>query len=306
MKGMRNVYYSPNMYSSSYYGNTPAYHPQFMARNIQGNEQQVLEAVLSAIIGKATIMDLYSRLADVAPNRQDKEEILNALENRKIHLKKFTDLYVSRTGIQPVYEIDKVNFDTYREGLQKAYDAIVEDYEKYRNSYVLTRHSPARDIFFQVCKNEVAHAERFSSLASNEQGRIELKDYGSQPFIVDIEEATKQNNTFRTALWTGSHLQVTVMSINAGEDIGLEVHPSVDQFLRIEQGEGLVQMGNREDDLDFQVNVYDDYAIMVPAGKWHNLTNTGNKPLKLYTIYAPPEHPFGTVHRTKAEAMAAE
>lgn len=96
------------------------------------------------------------------------------------------------------------------------------------------------------------------------------------------------------------------MSIDVEEDIGLEVHPTVDQFLRIEEGQGLVQMGDQKDQLDFKQNVYEDYALMVPAGKWHNLTNTGTKPLKLYTIYASPEHPFGTVHNTKADAIAAE
>lgn len=142
--------------------------------------------------------------------------------------------------------------------------------------------------------------------ASNEGARIDLKDYGKQPFVVNIEDAAEANNTFRTALWTGDHLQLTVMSIPVGSDIGLEVHSSVDQFLRIEEGQGVVQMGDTESNLTFQRNVSEDYAIVVPAGKWHNLINTGNKPLKLYTIYAPPEHPFGTVHQTKTEAIAAE
>lgn len=133
-----------------------------------------------------------------------------------------------------------------------------------------------------------------------------LKDYGSEPFVVNIEEATEQNNTFRTALWTGNHLQVTLMSINVGDDIGLEVHPTVDQFIRIEEGQGLVKMGDSKDSLDFQRKISDDYAIMIPAGKWHNVINTGNKPLKLYAIYAPPEHPRDTVHETKADAESAE
>ncbi|WP_079530621.1 cupin domain-containing protein [Halobacillus hunanensis] len=131
-------------------------------------------------------------------------------------------------------------------------------------------------------------------------------DYGKEPFVVNINQVTQQNNTFRTTIWTGNHLQVTLMSINVGEDIGLEVHPDVDQFLRIEKGQGFVQMGNSEDNLNFIRHVGEDAAIMVPAGTWHNLTNTGNTPLKLYTIYAPPEHPFGTVHQTKADAIAAE
>lgn len=130
-------------------------------------------------------------------------------------------------------------------------------------------------------------------------GPIILKDYGSQPFVVNINEATKQNNTFRTGLWTGSHLQVTLMSIKVGDDIGLEVHPDIDQFIRIEDGQGIVQMGKNKNNLDFQANAYDDFAIMIPAGTWHNIINTGNKPLKVYAIYAPPQHPFGVVHVTK-------
>ncbi|WP_330397388.1 cupin domain-containing protein [Maledivibacter halophilus] len=135
---------------------------------------------------------------------------------------------------------------------------------------------------------------------------IRLKDYGPKPFVINIEEATKQNNNFRTALWTGDHLQLTLMSIDVGEDIGLEIHPNLDQFLRIEEGEGIVKMGNRKDQLEFQRRVYDDFAIIIPAGTWHNLINTGDKPIKLYSIYAPPQHPYGTVHRTKADAEAAE
>lgn len=135
---------------------------------------------------------------------------------------------------------------------------------------------------------------------------IKLIDYGPKPFVVNIDQATKQNNKYRTALWTGKHFQVTLMSINVRDDIGLEVHPTTDQFIRIEEGQGLVQMGDSKDKLDFQEMAYDDYAIMIPAGKWHNLINTGNTPLKIYVIYAPPEHPYGTVHETKANAMSAE
>ncbi|WP_373231171.1 cupin domain-containing protein [Cohnella sp.] len=137
-------------------------------------------------------------------------------------------------------------------------------------------------------------------------GNIKLGDHGPRPFVVNIDQASKQNNNYRTALWTGKHFQVTLMSINVRDDIGLEVHPTTDQFIRIEEGQGLVQMGDSKDKLDFQEMAYDDYAIMIPAGKWHNLTNTGNTPLKIYVIYAPPEHPYGTVHETKAIAMTAE
>ncbi len=131
---------------------------------------------------------------------------------------------------------------------------------------------------------------------------IKLKDYGPCPYVVNIEEATKQNDYYRIALWTGEYLQLTLMSINAGDEIGLEIHTDHDQFIRIEEGQGIVMMGDRKDQLDFQANVYDDYAILIPAGKWHNLINTGCTPLKLYSIYAPPEHPRGTVHETKKDA----
>ncbi len=133
---------------------------------------------------------------------------------------------------------------------------------------------------------------------------LDLTDHGKQPYVINIHQAARQNNTYRTAIWTGEHLQVTLMSINVGDDIGLEVHPDTDQFLRIEEGQGLVQMGNTRENLTFVQQVSDDDAIMVPAGTWHNVKNTGNIPLKLYTIYAPPHHPFGTVEQTKAEAMA--
>ena len=114
------------------------------------------------------------------------------------------------------------------------------------------------------------------------------------------------NDNFRTALWTGNHLQLTLMSIPAGEDIGLEAHPHVDQFLRIEDGHALVQMGNSKDNLYFRQPAFDDFAIIIPAGTWHNVTNIGSKPLKLYSIYAPPNHPWGTIHQTRAIAEAAE
>jgi mannose-6-phosphate isomerase-like protein (cupin superfamily) len=131
---------------------------------------------------------------------------------------------------------------------------------------------------------------------------IPLRDYGPNPYVVNIHDAALQNNNFRLALWTGTYLQLTLMSINVGEDIGLEMHPDVDQFLRIEQGQGIVMMGDRRNNLNFRRRVHDGYVIFVPAGKWHNLVNTGRTPIKLYSIYAPPEHPRGTVHRTKRDA----
>ena len=109
---------------------------------------------------------------------------------------------------------------------------------------------------------------------------VSLKDHGAEPTVL--------------------------MAIPAGGDVGLEQHHDIDQFLRVEEGTARVMMGDSEDNLDFVREVSDDYAILVPAGKWHNIVNTGDKPLKIYSIYAPAEHPHGTVHKTRQEAMEAE
>ena len=124
--------------------------------------------------------------------------------------------------------------------------------------------------------------------------------------VLNIESYTLGNEDFRTVLWTGNNLQVTLMTIPVGGDVGLEQHMGIDQFLRIEEGMAQVLMGDSQDKLDFVRDVEDDYAIFVPAGKWHNIVNKGDKPLKLYSIYAPAEHPHGTVHKTQQEAMEAE
>lgn len=129
-----------------------------------------------------------------------------------------------------------------------------------------------------------------------------MTDMGPEPYVVDITEASLSNDTYRTTLWTGTNLQMTVMSIKPGDDIGLEVHEDGDQFLRVEQGTGRVQMGPAEHDLSFDKEVTDDWVIMVPAGSWHNVTNVGSDDLKLYVLYAPPEHEHNTVHPTKADA----
>lgn len=129
-----------------------------------------------------------------------------------------------------------------------------------------------------------------------------IRDYGPEPLVVNIDGITKQNNTFRTALWTGEHLQITLMSIGMGESIGLELHPNTDQFIKVVEGTAFVEMGNEQNNLNFRKRVPQDFAILIPAGKWHNVTNTGNVPLKVYSIYGPPNHPRGTVQNTKADA----
>jgi len=134
---------------------------------------------------------------------------------------------------------------------------------------------------------------------------IDTTDTGPNPYVVNINTATLENENFRTTLWTGTNLQTTLMTIQPGHDIGLETHTTRDQFLRIEQGHARVEMGATAETLS-KWDASDDDAIFVPAGIWHNLTNIGTEPLKLYSIYAPAEHPHGTVHHTKADADAAE
>ena len=134
----------------------------------------------------------------------------------------------------------------------------------------------------------------------------EIRDYGPNPLVVHIDCLTKCNNNFRTALWTGNHFQMTLMSIPPHGEIGLEMHEHVDQFIRIEAGCGLTLMGNEPTSLSLKKRVCSHHAIIIPAGTWHNLINTGTTALKLYSIYAPAQHPFGTQHKTREEAQFYE
>lgn len=118
-------------------------------------------------------------------------------------------------------------------------------------------------------------------------------------YVDDIEKATLDNEDFRRVLYTGQHLQLVLMTLPPGCDIGSEVHDDRDQFFRIEKGEGEIH-------IDGVANkVEDDFAVIVPAGARHNVVNTGAEPLKLYTLYGPPEHKEGIVHKTKEEADAS-
>lgn len=135
---------------------------------------------------------------------------------------------------------------------------------------------------------------------------MKLIDYGNAPFVVNIEEATLENTNYRTALWTGELLQVTLMCIPVGGDIGAEVHDENDQFLRVEQGKGRVIMGTSEDNITLDTEVGADDAILIPKGTYHNVVNVGDVDLKLYSLYGPAHHAHGTVHETQAIALAAE
>ncbi|WP_242356229.1 cupin domain-containing protein [Anaeromyxobacter sp. SG64] len=119
-------------------------------------------------------------------------------------------------------------------------------------------------------------------------------------FVDDIEDRTEENTDFRRVLYTGKNLQLVLMALRPGEEIGEEVHEDRDQFFRVEKGKGEVSIDGK------RTKVEGDSAIVVPAGARHNVRNTGDEPLKLYTIYAPPEHVDGTVHATKAAADASE
>lgn len=120
-------------------------------------------------------------------------------------------------------------------------------------------------------------------------------------YHTDIEKKTLDNNYFREVLFTGPNEQLVVMALKPGEDIGMETHGDTDQFIRIEAGEGKAILDGKEYELK------DGSAIVIPAGTQHNVVNTSNtQALKLYTVYAPPEHADKTIHKTKQEAMAAE
>ncbi len=115
-------------------------------------------------------------------------------------------------------------------------------------------------------------------------------------FVDDIEKLTEQNNNFRQVIYTGKNIQLVLMTLKAGEEIGAEIHEDRDQFFRFETGSGEVRID------DVANNVKADHGVIVPAGAKHNVVNTGTEPLRFYTIYGPPEHIDGTIHKTKAEA----
>ncbi len=128
-----------------------------------------------------------------------------------------------------------------------------------------------------------------------------MKEINMQGFYTHIEEDTLENNFFRKVLFTGSNSQLVLMALQPNEDIGSEVHPDNDQFFRFEAGEGKVAIDGQE------YLVKDGDSVVIPAGAKHNIINTSaTEMLKMYTIYSPAHHPDGTIHETRAEAMAAE
>ena len=131
-------------------------------------------------------------------------------------------------------------------------------------------------------------------------------DHGPKPYAANIMHTARQNHNFRTAFWSGCHLQMTLMCIPVCGDIGVEMHSDTDQFIRVEEGQAIVRMGTCKDKLDFHYRLGVGDAVFVPSGTWHNVINAGNCPLKLSSVYAPPHHPRGTIHCTKADAANEE
>ena len=131
-----------------------------------------------------------------------------------------------------------------------------------------------------------------------------IKDIGPKPQSFDIENATKETTDYRSVAWSGRYLQLTLMSIPVGGDIGLEAHPDTDQFLRLDAGHGRVQMGTAKDQLVFEEDVTNGWCVLVPAATWHNITNIGTTPMKVYAIYAPAHHAPDKVQATAAAAKA--
>lgn len=288
------------VYPYPYYNNVDSmYQPDYWSRNLQENYQQVFHDLQQCITRELSVGDLYKKLSKQVPTHRNELEEL--FRNKEANVNQLANLYVILTGAHPTYERNEIKFTDVQDGLQKAYEKEVKGYEQYQQNVTLMERSLIGNVYTQACYLNNDNTQRLADLNKHMS-----TDYGPDPFAINIEEATKKNDFFRTALWTGEYLQLTLMSINVGDDIGLEVHQDHDQFIRIEHGQGLVEMGDRKDQLDYQQNVSDNFAIFIPAGKWHNVTNTGQTPLKLYSIYAPPEHPLGTVHETKAVAMAAE
>ena len=128
----------------------------------------------------------------------------------------------------------------------------------------------------------------------------------NNPLVINLDQAAILNNNFRMELWTGKYLQTTLMEIDVNDDIGLELHKNTDQFLIIINGTGLVKMGKNKNYLDYQAYVQSGFGIFVPSETWHNLINVGYRPIKLISIYAPPNHPVGTIQKTKKEAEKEE
>lgn len=149
--------------------------------------------------------------------------------------------------------------------------------------------------------HEASEAIEATTDADDDNITFDFSDKGGEISLFDIEKYTMKNENFRTTVWTGDNIQMTLMSIPVDGEIGHEIHKNIEQFIRIESGKGLVIMGDTEDDQSFRQEIHADEVVFIPKGKWHNIKNIGDEPLKLYSIYGPTEHAKGTIHVTMEE-----
>jgi mannose-6-phosphate isomerase-like protein (cupin superfamily) len=167
---------------------------------------------------------------------------------------------------------------------------------------------PAADVTLTTLDREDAAADfevgEGEDVRPSRTAPPQIDDIGPRPQSFDLERATVDNPNYRTVVWSGRYLQVTLMSIPVGSDIGLELHAETDQFLRLDAGRGRVQMGPSKDQLTFDKEVSDGWCVLVPAGTWHNITNTGDEPMQVYAIYAPVHHKAGKIHPTAQDDHA--
>ncbi|WP_244445049.1 cupin domain-containing protein [Oceanobacillus jeddahense] len=276
----------------------------------QGNpyDEQTATMIKETLQREASSIPMYFQVAEQFRHDPSMQGLVYAVQSRNQIAAGLEQAYQYFTGQQPDIR-QSTRTQEANDTVESIYNHALQGYEEnYRKSEQINEPF-SRQLLYQLAMTDYQIANHLAGYVENHQGysmTSRVTDHGGNPFVIDIENAAEANTNYRIALWTGDHLQVTLMSIPVGEDIGLEVHPDTDQFIRIEEGNGTVQMGNRQDNLTIRQQVEEDSAIMVPAGTWHNITNTGDEDLKLYTVYAPPHHPFGTVEATKQEAMQAE
>lgn len=161
------VYYVANPQYTQYYQQDMRQNQQ--KPNEQALQQEIISATMSAIKGEAAAVEFYTRLKAIAPNSFAKEQVDHALEDEKVHLRMFEQLYQNLTGRKPTYKIEKTSFKHFQDGLKKAYHDELEAYEEYRNAYLLTNNPTIRDVFFHAMTDEIEHATRFSFLFFNEK-----------------------------------------------------------------------------------------------------------------------------------------
>ena len=163
------------------------------------------------------------------------------------------------------------------------------------------------NLFFALlpvsCNGSHSQEQSNSEEKSVGQKAVSEKVQRPEPFALDIEKGTMENDNYREVSWTGEHMQLVFMSIAPGKQIDLEIHNELDQFIRVEQGQAQVLLGEDKNDLNIEKNAEGDWAVLIPAGYWHVVKNTGETPLKLYVLYSPPSHPEGTVNQNYKEAQ---